>query len=386
MKLRLVSCCVFFGAFCACTTSPIKEITEREQEAVKKLDELAKIQENNFTKKIGELKIMDSEISRHLLTWEERLKGIDEEATKRIMAWEQEQIALAESRVNNRLGERVSELDLAIREVGAENAVARLMPFFDGYRKLNLMVYPTVQIAGEETVGSGIIIHSRPAPGGSENFILTAYHVIRNIQSEGGNPSALRMLFYRDGRREEAIGTILAHEESIDVALVRCVRDAPVHQTVKLASSLSLLSVFAPVYVVGCPLGNDPIPTDGDIASMLSLVGSNRYWMVNAPAYFGNSGGGVFLAKTGELIGLYSKIYTHGRGRPTVISHMGLVTPIDQILEFLDRTGYGFLFRAGATYPAPAESQPAQSQPAESQPTDITPASQPILSVLRNRD
>jgi hypothetical protein len=67
--------------------------------------------------------------------------------------------------------------------------------------------------------------------------------------------------------------------------------------------------------------------------------------MINAPTYFGNSGGGVFHGKTRELIGVFSKIYTHGAGRPTVIPHMGLATPLRTVVEFLDKHGYGFVVK-----------------------------------------
>jgi S1-C subfamily serine protease len=208
------------------------------------------------------------------------------------------------------------------------------------------MIGPTVQLAGEETVGSGVIVHTRPAGTGTEAFVLTAYHVVRNIQSEGGNPSALRiLLFAPGGARREVTGSLLAHEEAIDVALIRFVAEDPAPPAARIVarSRVATVPVFTPVYTVGCPLGNDPIPTSGEVASTRSAIGDDTYWMINAPAYFGNSGGGVFLAETRELVGLYSKIYTHGRGRPTVISHMGLVTPIDRILDFLEKGGYGFV-------------------------------------------
>ena len=57
--------------------------------------------------------------------------------------------------------------------------------------------------------------------------------------------------------------------------------------------------------------------------------------MINAPTYFGNSGGGVYRADTHQLIGVFSKIYTHGKGSPVVIPHMGLCTPIDEIYTWL---------------------------------------------------
>jgi len=57
--------------------------------------------------------------------------------------------------------------------------------------------------------------------------------------------------------------------------------------------------------------------------------------MINAPTYFGNSGGGIYLGDTHQLIGVFSKIYTHGKGAPVVVPHMGLCTPMESIYEWL---------------------------------------------------
>jgi hypothetical protein len=89
------------------------------------------------------------------------------------------------------------------------------------------------------------------------------------------------------------------------------------------------------VCAVGCPLGNDPVPTHGEVSSLANELNGANYWMINAPTYFGNSGGGVYRADTRQLIGVFSKIYTHGKGNPVVIPHMGLCTPISAVYEWL---------------------------------------------------
>jgi hypothetical protein len=103
------------------------------------------------------------------------------------------------------------------------------------------------------------------------------------------------------------------------------------------------VAVFTGIYAVGCPLGNDPIPTGGFISSLRNEVGGSNYWMINAPTYFGNSGGGIFLESTHELIAVFSKIYTHGKGKPVVITHMGLATPIHAITDWMVAEKYGWL-------------------------------------------
>jgi hypothetical protein len=100
---------------------------------------------------------------------------------------------------------------------------------------------------------------------------------------------------------------------------------------------------FSAVYAVGCPLGNDPIPTHGEILSRDHRLDQQSYWMISAPSYFGNSGGGVFSAEHRHLIGIFSKIYTHGRSFPTVVPHMGLLTPVSVVRDWMSRAGHGDL-------------------------------------------
>jgi hypothetical protein len=115
------------------------------------------------------------------------------------------------------------------------------------------------------------------------------------------------------------------------------------------------LRIFTPVYAVGCPLGNKPLSTAGELTSKAKLVGSQLFWMINAPTFFGNSGGGVYLAKDCRLIGISSMIYTYGKSHPVVVPHMGLFVPLDVIYDWLEHQGYGFIAR-GETEPAVKES------------------------------
>jgi hypothetical protein len=109
---------------------------------------------------------------------------------------------------------------------------------------------------------------------------------------------------------------------------------------------------FDRVYAVGCPLGNDPIPTAGEIAETHHVVDGETYWMISAPTYIGNSGGGIFDADTNELLAIFTKIYTHGSLRPTVVPHMGLAMPLHQVYDWLASRGL-----AGIE-PAPSEGRP----------------------------
>jgi len=225
------------------------------------------------------------------------------------------------------------------------------------------LVGPVVQLAGESSVGSGVLLLSEPrAEGGFRTPILTAWHVVRDIQ---GDPPVLSMpvpvqIYREDGTTRHEEAKLLVHDPKLDAALLELVTQDELEFGARLAprSRLEAARIFDGVVAVGCPLGNDPIPTRGEIATCQHEVDGESYWMINAPTYIGNSGGGIFAADTHELMGIFSKIYTHGSLRPTIVPHMGLVTPLTRVYDWLEREGYAAMI--------PEESGSAVARPATS--------------------
>ncbi len=221
----------------------------------------------------------------------------------------------------------------------------------DGPRDLRTMwrelVGPVVQLAGDASVGSGVLLRSSYDEEADRHitYLITAWHVVRDIQ---GDLSKTDMpvpvtLYHEDGslRYEEA--GLIVFDEDLDAALLEIWTDDALLYGAALAGRKRLeeVKIFDSIYAVGCPLGNDPIPTRGEIATCHHEVDGETYWMINAPTYIGNSGGGIFDGETHELLGIFSKIYTHGSLRPTIVPHMGLVTPLAEIYEWLEAEGYG---------------------------------------------
>ncbi len=215
------------------------------------------------------------------------------------------------------------------------------------------LVGPTVQLSGTSTVGSGVLL--RTAPEGSSEparpLVITAWHVVRDIFSETSEeqqpiPVAI---FEPDGSTRHETATLRAHDAELDVALLELDTDEPVPSSAVLASRevLGHAHTFQEIYAVGCPLGNDPIPTRGEISQTCHEVDGSTYWMISAPTYIGNSGGGIFDARTRELVGIFSKIYTHGSLRPTVVPHMGLVTPITRVYAWIESGDFARLVPLG---------------------------------------
>lgn len=215
------------------------------------------------------------------------------------------------------------------------------------------MLLPTVQLNGEDTVGSGTIVFSGPnhKNGGKvETYVLTSYHVVRNILAD--TPRARRTGFdvtvYLPDENLVVKGNMIVNDPKIDAALVKLETDRvlPNVANVLPREETDQVHVWDPVCAVGCPLGNDPVPSKGEVSSLSNNLNGANYWMVNAPTYFGNSGGGIYRSDTRQLIGVFSKIYTHGKGRPVVVPHMGLCTPMDLVYSWLEDHDLDHLLRS----------------------------------------
>jgi hypothetical protein len=211
------------------------------------------------------------------------------------------------------------------------------------------LVGPVVQLAGDESVGSGVLLQHDVA-GDGHTYLLTAWHVVRDIQGSLDNrdmpvPVAI---FHPDGGVTDETATLLEFDAGIDIAVLRMNVTGPLPYGAALASRREMeeLEIFDEIVAVGCPLGNSPIPTQGEIASTRHYVGGERYVMINANTYVGNSGGGIFDGETHALMGIFSKVYTHGSVRPTIVTHMGLITPINVVYDWLEDVGYGTLVPA----------------------------------------
>lgn len=208
------------------------------------------------------------------------------------------------------------------------------------------LVGPVVQLAGDTSVGSGVLLRSRfdETSQSHRTHLITAWHVVRDIQGNLSNTDMLVpvTIYAEDGSISSEEATLLCFDAQLDAALLEIETVEPLANGARIPrrSSLDKVRIFEEVYAVGCPLGNDPIPTRGEISTSHHIIGNETYWMINAPTYIGNSGGGIFHGETHELLGIFSKIYTHGTVRPTIIPHMGLVTPLAEIYDWLATEGY----------------------------------------------
>lgn len=249
---------------------------------------------------------------------------------------------------------RAKEASAAVKMTETQKDIARLASqiYRDPTALTRSMLLPTVQLNGDDTVGSGTIVFSgeNPATKKVETYVLTSHHVVRNILADTprANREGFEVTVYLPGERLVCKGKMVASQPKIDAALVRLFTDRKLPNVANVLprNESGQVKVWEPVCAVGCPLGNDPVPSHGEVSSLKNELNGANYWMINAPTYFGNSGGGIYLADTHQLIGVFSKIYTHGKGNPVVVPHMGLCTPIDAIYAWLQEEGLTHLLQS----------------------------------------
>ncbi|MCU0862165.1 MAG: trypsin-like peptidase domain-containing protein [Planctomycetes bacterium] len=252
---------------------------------------------------------------------------------------------------------RAKEKDAAMKLSETNSAIATIASQLhrDPNELTRTMLLPTVQLNGDDTVGSGTIVFSGPNShrgGKIETYALTSYHVVRNILAD--TPKAqhegFEVTVYLPGDKLVVKGKMIAHQAKIDAALVQLFTDRtlPFVANVLPRNEAPAVKVWDPVCAVGCPLGNDPVPSHGEVSSLKNELNGANYWMINAPTYFGNSGGGIYRADTKQLIGVFSKIYTHGKGTPIVVPHMGLCTPIELVYEWLQNEKLDHLLQSAS--------------------------------------
>jgi S1-C subfamily serine protease len=205
---------------------------------------------------------------------------------------------------------------------------------------------PSVQVNVQGSVGGGTLLFSRE----THSYVVTAHHVIHKIivgHDAETRPPAEVTLYNDEGAVADTVeGDLVAWDERKDLALLRLRAVHEYHTVARLASrdTLRSIRVFTPIYAVGCPLGHDPLPTPGEVATLNKELNGERFWMMNAPTIFGNSGGGVFHRETRELIGVSVMVCTYDGAVSTPVPHLGIMVSLDTVYDWLDSLNYHFIY------------------------------------------
>ena len=180
------------------------------------------------------------------------------------------------------------------------------------------MIQPTVQLRGNGTVGSAVVVYSAPFAEGASperycNLALTAFHVVAEVLGNrlDREIDAVKLFFPGVDQETGALtARLIAYDKAKDIALLSLGTEMRLPGFAHLQDDALLedLDIFSQACAVGCPLGSNPVATMGQITAVDKEVDGEKFWMINAPTYFGNSGGGVYSVPDCNLIGIFSKI------------------------------------------------------------------------------
>ncbi|MBI4242862.1 MAG: trypsin-like peptidase domain-containing protein [Planctomycetes bacterium] len=209
------------------------------------------------------------------------------------------------------------------------------------------MLSPTVQVRYDNASGAGVVIRKERADSAFQKiFVITAFHTIKDYLDDKTKKNDIIVYLYDENERYQHIAWIYKFSKELDLAILTFetrIDNVSVAKFVR-KDKVKQISVYDPVITIGCPLGYDPIATEGRITSFKKEIKGNDFWLMNCPTVYGNSGGGVFLKKTGELIGIANMICTYDGIISTPVYHMSIFLPISVIFEWLDGNEMAFLY------------------------------------------
>ena len=195
--------------------------------------------------------------------------------------------------------------------------------------------------------GSGVIIAHRATPALPDCFILTSAHTFTGV-SGSVQTYVLADRHHGPGTRGRAEVLGVREADDVDLALLRVpLAGCP-------ATSLGRSPQLGDrIWIVGFPWGRQ-LRLIGGLVSQLALDDQGRYQagstlMVDASVAYGMSGGGVFDALSGRLVGLVQG-YGTARvpfGDKSAVQYVDVpvpgetyVTPLDTIARFLQEVGH----------------------------------------------
>lgn len=240
-------------------------------------------------------------------------------------------------------------------------------------KKYEQMIYPIVRITtvSENSIsrGSGTIIFNedREKDGENKTFILTNHHVISGAISIEKKWNSLKQAFCdtevcenvivevfcynKDGKengRTNYDATVVAYDNDEDLALIQLNASVKINNVAKLSSPDQKFRMFDKVYAVGCPLGELPMPTEGQITGLSKVIERKAFWSISANIAYGNSGGAVFAEKDDNFyfIGVPSRVASSGF---QIIPYMAYIIPIDRINTWFSNQKLDFLLDKNKT-------------------------------------
>ena len=189
-----------------------------------------------------------------------------------------------------------------MRQTHEKNQLVISMANTSNTKMLDEMLKPVVRVNNS---GSGLLIYSSKGI----TLVLTNAHVIDDVVDDDKKLDSTPFVDvdrFKYDDKGKLIGffrvqsEIVAYDRASDLAMLR-LRDTAKEESIALLptkTEINKISVFDEVFIVGCALGDFPVPSKGLISSMNAEFDKKEYWMSSAPLVLGNSGGGCFKKNT----------------------------------------------------------------------------------------
>ena len=236
--------------------------------------------------------------------------------------------------------------------------------YMNGKEAHEKYIYPIVRVTQGNAGGSGTVVYSKQIDPDSlvySTYVLTNYHVIAdaisiteewdsNLQKEVKREKR-GMVYVESFKYRELstpIGTLKVEAEIVlynkdeDMALIKLSSEEKADYVANVSKEIPSYRVMDETVACGCSLGFPPIPTTGEVTRLNFQIDSLPFHMSSSQIIYGNSGGAMFLAETGELIGIPSLVPVVGWSTPVV--HMGLFIPVERIYEWFEKEHYDFIY------------------------------------------
>lgn len=237
------------------------------------------------------------------------------------------------------------------------------------------ILYPVVRVRTTKAGGSGTVIYSKPNPDNQEeyqSFILTCAHVVadaisvkkdwdsqfkKKIDKEFKEQVGVEIFDYvymsKVNSSNSYRADIVAYDKYHDVAILKLDSPKQVENIATLIpkNKIPEVKLFTSIWTSGCSLGHEPFANPGYITYLSEIIDNRLYWMQNGASIFGNSGGAIFLAETGEQVGITAMISAIELGfGVNIIAWMGFSVAPQRIYEFIDEQELKFLYDPKDTY------------------------------------
>ncbi len=177
-----------------------------------------------------------------------------------------------------------------------------------------------------ETQGSGAVVTQ-------DGYIVTNYHVVQNAAKLG--------VVMNDGK--EFIAKLIGVDPEVDLAVIKI--EGANFPTIRWGDARRI-EVGAEVVAIGSPFGLKQTVTTGIVSQThrqdLNMNIFEDYIQISAAVNKGSSGGPLFLAETGEFIGINSSIWSNTEG----FVGIAMAIPVDLVADIAgDLIKYGRISR-----------------------------------------